>query len=443
MKYEYLDDWQKEVLNYKGDLLLCTGRRIGKTLILAQKAVETMVKYSKKIVVVSLTEDQAMIILEMAKAYAMERYPKLIGKRDYKPKLREFTLMINKKPVKMISRPVGNTGDASRGFEGGVLIVDEAARMPKTFWIAAKPILLTQAGEIWMASTLWGRKGYFWERFNEAYNLKRPDARFKVFCYTTEEVMENRKISEVWTKQQREGALRILAYDKEEMSQAEYAQEYLAVAHENMRQYFSDEIIESACVLDKTKVRTNKFGINSLGVDVARMGGDEIAYEGLELFKDKKRLEQRENIIETKKRTTEVTMKILELYKKYLHAGIYVDSAGVGAGVFDQLLMIQGVKRKVRGIENAAKTIDPSKKKKRRILKDDLMENLLWLLENKKILLFNDDKIKNSLRSIQVEFNENTGNTKFIGKDSHIVEGLTRAAWIIKDKVIKLWIHCR
>ena len=143
-----LDPWQKKVLEHKGDLGLCTGRRVGKTLILSQKAIEHMVKYGKPVIVVSLTEDQAMIIIQMALAYAREHYPKLIGKGKYNPHLKDLTLIINKKPVKMISRPVGNTGDALRGFEGGVLIVDEASRMPRVFWIAALPVLLTCAGEV-------------------------------------------------------------------------------------------------------------------------------------------------------------------------------------------------------------------------------------------------------------------------------------------------------
>ncbi len=84
----------------------------------------------------------------------------------------------------MIIRPVGNTGDGARGFEGGVLIVDEAARMPKLFWIAAKPILLTTNGKLWLGSTPFGKDGYFWERYNEAVNIKSPDARFKVLTIT-------------------------------------------------------------------------------------------------------------------------------------------------------------------------------------------------------------------------------------------------------------------
>ena len=35
-----LDKWQQEVLDYDGDILLCTGRRVGKTYILARKAMD-------------------------------------------------------------------------------------------------------------------------------------------------------------------------------------------------------------------------------------------------------------------------------------------------------------------------------------------------------------------------------------------------------------------
>ena len=68
-----LDRWQKEVLDYDGDIGLCTGRRVGKTLTLATKAIDYMAAHpNTPIVVVSLTEEQAFIILSMALNYFLE-----------------------------------------------------------------------------------------------------------------------------------------------------------------------------------------------------------------------------------------------------------------------------------------------------------------------------------------------------------------------------------
>ena len=139
-----LDDWQKEVLKYDGDILLNTGRQVGKTTIFSIKAAEYMIKHkNSRIVVVSLTEDQAQLIIVMILSYLEKKYPNLIGIKKNKPTKSRINL-INGSNV--ISRPVGNTGDAIRGFTGDVLIVDEASRMPEMMWKAAKPTLLTTGG---------------------------------------------------------------------------------------------------------------------------------------------------------------------------------------------------------------------------------------------------------------------------------------------------------
>src|SRR3990167_7557231 len=111
-------------------MLLCTGRRVGKTYILSRKAIDLMAsKKGTPIIIISLTEDQAMLILSMALNYAKEAYPKLVGTKKYKPTSKSMFL----NGGRMVIRPVGNTGDGARGFEGGVLIVDEASRMPRMF----------------------------------------------------------------------------------------------------------------------------------------------------------------------------------------------------------------------------------------------------------------------------------------------------------------------
>ena len=61
-----LDSWQKEVLDYQGNILLCTGRQVGKTFIMARKCAKYMLEHrGSKIIIVSLTEDQAKLIIVM------------------------------------------------------------------------------------------------------------------------------------------------------------------------------------------------------------------------------------------------------------------------------------------------------------------------------------------------------------------------------------------
>jgi len=438
-----LDKWQKDVLAHKGDIGLCTGRRIGKTYILARKAIDHMIEYGKPIIVVSLTEDQAMIIISMALNYARQAYPKLIGKGKYKPTLKTLTIIREKKPIKMISRPVGNTGDATRGFEGGVLIVDEASRMPRMFWIAAKPILLTCAGEIWMCSTPYGKQGYFWESFNKSWNLKDPKARFKFFYKTTEEVIEERPISESWTKEQQEGARRILEEDKNEMSDIEYGQEYLGLFLDEIMQLYTDDWIEKVCALPQNAGGSAPSTINSggdlfLGVDVGRVI-DPSTFEILD-GTDTDNIKQIYHSEIRKLLIPETFREIRRLERLYSFNRIGIDSGGMGAGVLDLLLEDDETKRKSEGLDNAVKIIDDEDKTKP-LLKEDMYINLLALGDLGKLKLLKNLEIMASLKSIRQIYVENR--TKIKGDNSHAVEGLIRAAYLIKQKLNKPFItHC-
>ena len=435
-----LDDWQKEVLDYNGDLLLCTGRRVGKTYILARKAIDLMAKKPKTpIVIVSLTEDQAMIIMSMAQNYAKESCPHLIGKGRNKPTLK--SLHIN--GGKMIVRPVGNTGDGARGFEGGVLIVDEASRMPKMFWIAAKPLILTTNGQIWLGSTPFGAEGYFWERYDEAFNKKLPNARYRVFCISTEEMVARRKISLSWTEEQRQGALRILEEDKKEMSVREYSQEYLGHFVMELSSYFRDEIIEKCCVLKREEKRLEfkHYG----GFDFARMGEDEGTAEIIMKI-DKDNLRHVENIITKKRLATQTEQLICELYNIYHLRKIGIDAgAGTMGVVICDFLIRESFGNRVVALNNRARSMDRDEKSRTRLMKEDMYANLLALMEQGKLLLLDDDSVIDSLRSVQYEYLIQEGKAsriRIFGKNTHVAEGLIRAAWIaVEDKSLNIWVR--
>ena len=435
-----LDDWQKEVEEAEGDILLCTGRRVGKTYIMAKKAIDLMVSKPKTpIVIVSLTEEQAMIIHFMALHYLEEKYPGKYDKRN--TTIKRLTV---KNGSTMITRPVGDTGDAARGFEGGVLIVDEASRMPKLFWLAAKPILLTTNGHIWMCSTPFGKKGYFWEKFNESYNLKKPDARFKVFYKSSEDVMTNRPISRSWTKKQREGAIRILEEDKRDMTELEYGQEYLGLFLEDVNRLFDDEWIKKVCILERKGINTNYS--HYLGVDIARLGKDEGTFEIIRKI-NRDKFEHVESIITKKKLTTETEQKIIELQKLWNFKEIDIDAGAgtLGVSVLDHLLQNSITKRKVVGVNNRTLVQDEEDKSKIHLLKIDLYNNLKAMGERGEIKLLKDDKVKASLASIQYDYlvkEKQKTRLVIFGGYSHVTEGLIRGAWAAsKDKRLNIWVR--
>ena len=429
-----LDKWQEDLLDWEDHLLLCTGRQVGKTTIMAHKAGKYMLEHpNTNIIVVSLTEDQAQLMIIMILTFLEQKHRGDIAKGRNKP-TKSAIKLINGSSV--IARPVGNTGDAVRGFTGDILIVDEASKMPEMMWVAAKPTLLTTGGKIWMCSTPHGKEGYFYECF------LNKQKRYKVFHISSEEVVKDRKISESWTEKRKTEVIKFLEEERESMSELRYGQEYLGLFLDDLRRYFSDELIEKICIL-KRRPNIMPDRVYALGVDIARMGRDETSFEILE--NNDGFLKHVANIVTKKTLTTQTEDRIRELHKQYQLEKIYIDagSGSLGVGILDHLLRYDDTRRETVAINNRTRPLDRFGKRSTRLLKEDLYENLLNLMETGQILLLDDDNIKASLRSVQSEFvvkDDQISQYKIFGNYTHIVEGLIRAAWIVKEKNLNIWI---
>jgi hypothetical protein len=432
-----LDDWQKNMLKVEGNIVLCTGRQVGKTTIMAMKAVEYMINNpGSKIIIVSLTEDQAKLIIIMMLDYMEKKDRRMIARGKNKPTQNKL-ILTNKSSA--LARPVGTTGDAVRGFTGDVLIIDEASRMPELVWTASRPTLLTTGGQIWMCSTPHGKQGYFWEAF------QNKNDKYFVFHISSEKAIHDRPVNDNWTETKREGAINFLELEKSDMSSLQYGQEYLGLFLDELRQYFPDELIEKVCSIKRREtILKNRY--YSLGVDIARMGNDSSTFEIIDKISEKN-LIQVENIVTKKTRTTQTEDRIFQLNRQYDNIkNIYIDagSGSLGVGVFDHLLDNPETKRKVVAINNRARPLDREGKKKTKLLKEDLYDNLLSLMERGYIKLLDDEDIRISLKSVQYEFlKKEMGFTqmRIFGNDTHIAEGLIRAAWCVKDKRLNIWVY--
>jgi len=432
-----LDEWQKEFLAYKGDKLLCTGRRVGKTYIMARGAVDRMLERKTSVIIFSLTEEQAMLILAMAKSYVAEAFPSAVNKKHTDTNKKTLTL---KNGSIMRCRPAGDTGDSGRGFEADILIVDEASRMSKFFWIAVRPIILMTAGEIWLGSTPYGKQGYFWEAFNESYNLHLPGARFKVFYTTTEKVIKERPITVNWTELRRDKALQTLEQDKRTMSRLEYGQEYQGLFLEDLMQFFTDDMIRQAQTLERPD-RIDQNRTYFAGQDIARLGEDETTTEIGYLVENE--IFQVENIITKHAYLTETFKQNKEINRIYNINRFFIDDEGIGIGVFDMMMDDDDLKHVTVGINNSKKVIDRDGKEKG-ILKTELYYNLRTMLESGRMHLLKDESIFNSLKSVQFEYTlDAKGNPqiRIFGNYTHIAEGLIRLAQAIKSKDLNLSVY--
>ena len=447
-----LDKWQQEIIDYNGHILLAKGRRIGATHLFAIKAVEWLKTHynphpTSQIVCSSITEGQAQLIIAFATNYAHKHYRKLLGKGKDKPTLNRLILNVNGNRRILIAKPVGDTGKSARGFEGQILMVDEAPFQPDLFFDAAKPILATTGGKIWMWGTFDGREGYFWRNYEKAKIKKDPKARFKVWEMNTEEVAKNRPVSDSWTQEQKEELIKHLEEEKEDMSEMAYSQEYLGIAALDKRQFYSDSWIKKVCHVKNEDEINKREGIFYGGFDLARMGGDFFTAEIL------KRIEQG-NVWQvdhyTKKMllTTDNEDLIAEYTRKWncKESGIDAGSGTLGVSVLDHLKTdprFSDIKKKIKKMNNRAVS-ERYEEGKQRLYNEDMHDNLRAAGERGEIHLFDREDIKASFRSVRwdlVQDSHGLHKVKISGKFTHIVEGIKRAAELANQKNINTTIH--
>ncbi|HWF12069.1 MAG TPA: terminase family protein [Bryobacteraceae bacterium] len=154
------DARQLEVLESgaKWGILNCT-RQWGKSTIGAAKAVRhAWSKPESLVLVASPSERQSMEL--MRKAATMLRR---LGIRKRGDGGMDASLLLPNG-----SRIVGLPGveATARGFSAvSLLVVDEAARVDDAAYKALRPMLSTVNGDLWLLSTPWGKRGFFYEEW--------------------------------------------------------------------------------------------------------------------------------------------------------------------------------------------------------------------------------------------------------------------------------------
>lgn len=406
-----LDPWQKEVLETKGNICLRSGRQVGKSTVISIKAaMYALENQNKTVMVIAKVERQAQLLFGkiLVNIHDINKFA-IKGKKDKPTKH-----IINLKNGSVIHcLPAGETGYGIMGFTIDLLIADEAAFIPEAVWVSIVPALAITRGSIWLLSTPFIKEGFYFNCFS--------DPKFTAFHTSSEDCP--RKDAE------------FLEHEKRWMTKAQYAQMYLGQFRDELSRVYSDEIIKTICILEERKI-FNPEKRYYLGVDIARMGKDESTFETLD-GTSREAIEHVENIMTRKTFLTETEDRILALDRKYIYGrkSIGLDDAGLGAGVHDALLRNTQVKRKIVGLSNAKRSIDAEEGKKK-LLKEDMHNNLLRLMQRKHIKLLDDEKVKDSLRSMQ--FDEET--QAIFGRYSHITEGLIRAAWLITNKSLSIYM---
>ncbi len=416
-----LDDWQKKVLETDGNIALRSGRQVGKSLTISILAGDYAANNDKKLImIIAAVERQAYLLFEKVLYYMEQAYPKLIKQGKDRPTKSKIQL---KNGSVIHCLPTGLTGYGIRGFTIDLLIADEAAFIPDDVFHAVTPSLSTRIKEgarIVLLSTPFGREGYFAQSFN--------DPTFTTFHVSSEDCPRIDKD--------------FLAAERQRMTKRQYQQEYMGEFVDELMQFFPDNLIKS--VMRRKRPETIAKGGNNayyLGVDLARMGDDESTFAIANLDRDS--IIQVEQQITRRTRLNESTNHIIQLNNLYDFKKIFLDTGGIGVGVYDHLLDNDNTKRKIVPLDNSERVLDNEGKKTTRILKEDLYNNLLRLMETGKIELLDDPEIFQSLKSVQFDYTKDTrGRTylKIFGNYTHIAESLIRCAWAIKYKSLNIWI---
>jgi len=414
-----LDNWQKEVLETKGNIVLRSARQAGKSTVVSMKAGDFAAKNKNKtVLVIAAVERQAYLLFEKILDYMYRNHKALIKKGKDRPTKSKLQL---KNGSTIYCLPTGLTGYGIRGYTVHLLIADEAAFINDEVFEALTPSLSVSKGKIILLSTPHGKKGYFYSCFQNddftKFHIRASDC-----PRHTPEFLEQ---------------------EKKRMTKLAYHQEYEAEFLDELRQWFPTDLINELMVLEPNiLVRKSAY---FLGVDFAGYGGDENAFVVVErLSKDVLRMVE---IVTTNSEQIKYNMtgdtidRIINLDKKYNFKKIYVDDGGMGSPIFDVLLQTNNVKRKVEAINNSRRSLDRDDKRKKTLMKEDLYSNLLRLMEQHKIELLKSSELALSLKSVQYEFDDDSGRLKIFGEYTHICEGLIRAAWCIKDKSLNIYIY--
>lgn len=422
-----LDKWQNEVLDTKGNIILRAGRQVGKSTVIAVKTGEFAANNRmKSIMVLSATERQAYLLFSKIVAYIFDNYLEYVKKPHSRNVTKTQIVLKNGSIIRCL--PTGLEGLGIRGYTVDLLIVDEAAYIPEGVWSAIIPMLATTGGDVILLSTPKGRDNHFYNIWHDEEND------YTKFHVSALDVAQTRK------EPQRSDMLKHQGDKQREMSKREFMQEYLGEFVEDLLQFFPDKDVLSAMM---GKKRPNILHPRNyyLGVDVARMGEDASTFEVLDRLGDN--LIQVENQVTTKTLLTDTAHQIFALDDRYNFQRIYVDDEGIGIGVFDMLITNDSTKRKTIALRNSKKIIDYKEGTKTHMLKEDLYFNMLRLLEQGKITLLDDPEIFQSFKSVQYEYTSDKRGKPFLkifGNNTHIVEGLIRAAWCVKEKNIKVWV---
>ena len=423
MKIE-LDDWQKQVLSTEGNMCIVSPRQMGKSTVISQDAGEYALNNpNSSIMIIASVERQALLLFEKVLDYIYNKNKSQIKTKKDKPTKHDLKLK-NGSIIRCL--PTGDSGYGIRGYTIDRLYADEAAFIKEEVWAAVTPMLATTGGDIILLSTPFGKDNYFYRMFT--------NDKFTSIHVDPNKVIESRE------EPQRTNMIKFREDEEERMTKLQFQQEHLGLFVGGIDRFISDDLIDLICVIKEHKPTGDRFQ----GIDIARMGGDETVMSSFDRI-EKKKIIQFDLTIPEPQTITDTARLIISKDKAINHKKIYMDDGGLGVGVYDILYEDPQTKRKVIGLNNASREIErtynkgKTKIRKKTLQGVDMSVFLKSLMEQGKIQLLDDPRIRHSLRSMQCDYSE--GKLTVYGNYSHTWESLKRGAQCMKDKSLNIYYY--
>lgn len=417
------DKWQEEVLSHNGNVVIRSGRQVGKSVVIAEKACRFALENPNTVtMVIAASQRQSGLLFEKIR-FTLEN----LQKESVLAEPPTLTRIVLKNGSKIYSLPAGKTGVFIRGYTVDLLIVDEAAFVPEVVFSSIVPMIAVSQktrgfGHIFLMSTPFGKGGYFYNAFSD------PDFRsWHISSLDCPRIPRE-----------------LIDKERKRLTKTQFAQEWEGEFVEEWNQFFKSDLLKRSMTFIEwgIKDKWDRSGFY-LGVDVARYGGDENAFVIVELdgFGERERLRAVRCFVTDMVSTVDTIGRVLALDSEYKFKKIFVDDGGVGGAVTDLLESKLG--RRVVGLNNASKRFEvQGEEKKRGILKEDLYSNTLVLLENGKLELISDMNLLRSLKSITFSYSTEVANrVKIFGDYSHLAEALVRACWCVRERGLEVYVY--
>ena len=349
-------DWQVKFIENESTFeSLRVSRQGGKSITAAVKIVREVLLHGNQFVIItSPTRQQSMVIFRQVSRILNELA--LIAPGIIKQVLATQAHLANESWVMVFSRT------AVRGPTATRIVIDEAAYVENEVFVAIRPTLAASGGKLTLISTPYGKQGYFYESHTSLEHFYRVHVPCTEVPHLSKEFLESERVT---------------------MTEAEYAQEYLAEFIETADNFFTREEVRS--IIGDVVPLGAEPNINLLdwdkfyyylGVDLARYGTDESTYVVVRAPKDGQGSIEVVHIEGTsKKPVTDAIGRIKALHNTYKFRNIYIDESVIGGGVVDELTINHKIP--VVPIMFSSKEKNSIKDTK----KEAMYKNLKWLLE--------------------------------------------------------------